>query len=93
MCSEIPPSQGGPLSDTNVPPMGARLKLSMTKDRINNLKIDPWKKTVLQAMREYGAFIGDTGSEEYFAIEADVQYKVSGDPDKWWNFGNNNWNP
>jgi hypothetical protein len=77
------------LSETNAPPMGTRLRLNMSEAQINGLNIDPWKKTILHALRKYGAFIGDTGSEGYFAIEAEagVQYKTYGEADKWYTFG------
>ncbi len=92
-CSEVPSSRGGPLANLNAPPMGARLRLNMSEADINNLNVDPWKKTVLHALREYGAFIGDTGAKGYFAIEAEagVQYQVAGDADEWYAFGQNNW--
>ena len=92
-CSKRSPARGGPLPDDNAPPLGTRLYLNMTEAQINDLNIDPWKKTVLHALREYGAFIGDTGSKGYFAIEAEagVQYKVAGNEDKWYSFGKNNW--
>jgi len=31
-----------------------------------------WKLTLLHAMAEYGAFIGDTGSAGYFVVEAEA---------------------
>ena len=77
------------LSEINAPPMGTRLRLNMSEAQINGLNIDPWKKTILQALREYGAFIGDTGTKGYFVIEAEagVQYLTYGKADRWWTFG------
>ena len=83
LCSEIG------LSDADAPHMGTRLRLNMSEAQINGLNIDPWKKTILQALRKYGAFIGDTGTKGYFVIEAEagVQYLTYGQTDKWWQFG------
>ncbi|HEX2741343.1 MAG TPA: Ig-like domain-containing protein [Rubrobacter sp.] len=77
------------LSETDAPPMGTRLRLNMSEAQINGLNIDSWKKTILQALRKYGAFIGDTGTKGYFVIEAEagVQYLTYGETDKWWAFG------
>jgi hypothetical protein len=78
---------------TNAPPLGARLRLNMSTSQINALAIPAWKKTVLQAMATYGAFMDDTGSSDYFdwQLESGSQYTTVGASDKWLSFGAANW--
>lgn len=84
---------GHPDANVNAPPMGAHFWLDMTEAEIDGLNISTWKKTILKAMHEYGAFLGDTGAQGYFALEAEGgnQYLSLGAyEDQWWTFGQNN---
>jgi hypothetical protein len=52
-------------SNTNAPPMGARLWLDMSEAEVDALNVKPTLKTILHAFREYGAIAGDTGGGGY----------------------------
>lgn len=41
-------------------PMGARLRLTLTHTQIDALNASSWQKTILHAMRTYGAYVMDT---------------------------------
>jgi hypothetical protein len=81
--------------NVDAPPMGALLQLDLTAAQIDALPIRQWKKTLLHAMAEYGAYFGDTGSRNLFAIEAEAgnQYTAFGYADPWWKFGGQYWEP
>jgi hypothetical protein len=51
-------------------PMGARLQLQVSDAQL--AAIDPARRAVYRAMRDYGMFVGDTGSDALFAIEQDA---------------------
>ncbi len=52
-------------SNTNAPPMGARLWLDMSEAEVEALNVKRTLKTILHAFREYGAIAGDTGGGGY----------------------------
>lgn len=68
--------------NTDRVPMGARLWLDMTQAEIDALAIPAWKKTILRALREYGAYMGDTGGPPSFGLmlESDATYTAFGTP-------------
>lgn len=85
-------------TNTNAPPMGARLHLNLTHqgkaadiNLINNnlnvpgASIPEWKKVLLRTLVEYGAIVNDTGTGSYFAFhtEAGIQYTSMGASDPW----------
>ena len=51
-------------------PMGARLQLQISDEQL--AAIDPARRPIYRAMRDYGMFVGDTGSGGLFAIEQDT---------------------
>ena len=67
---------------TDLPPMGARLKLEMTDLQISALLLPAWKKTILRALAKYGAYIGDTGGPGLgFMFESGTTYTPFGRAD------------
>ncbi|HEX8205538.1 MAG TPA: hypothetical protein VF587_05715 [Solirubrobacteraceae bacterium] len=73
-------------SEVDAPPMGTRVQLDMTLAEIDALQLAPWKKTILRALREYGAIMGDTGSSWAIATESGSTYTSFGHEDKWVSF-------
>jgi hypothetical protein len=71
------------MSEENAPPMGTRVMLDMTQAEIDALQLPSWKKTILRALREYGAIMGDTGSNWAIATESGSTYTSFGHEDKW----------
>jgi hypothetical protein len=55
-------SSDGVSENANAPAMGQRIYIAYTKAEIEALTVKPWLKTVLQALREYGAYVTDTGN-------------------------------
>lgn len=51
-------------------PMGARLQLQVSDAQL--AAIDPSRRPVYRAMRDYGMFVGDTGTGGLFTIEQDA---------------------
>lgn len=79
---------GTPVSrKPNAPATGAHFFYDRTPAQIDAMNIPKWKKTVLKALSRYGAFVGDTGSNWAFEIEAGATYTLAGASNKWWNFG------
>ena len=88
-CSELG------LSNVNAPPMGSRLQLGMSTSDIDALPVPGWKKTLLHAMAEHGALVGDTGCSGYLCIEMEAgnQYTSLGSySNKWADFAQANSN-
>ena len=77
-----PATKGGTLCGDNTDriPMGARLRLSMTAAEIDALAVPTWKKTILHALRTYGAYMGDTGGAASFGVmlESSATYTAFG---------------
>lgn len=71
--------QGSETVDTHAPPMGARLRLTMTEATINAQVWPSWVKLIAIALRKYGVFIGDTGGATtgrlVFKMESDNIYR------------------
>lgn len=51
-------------------PMGARLQLQVSDQQL--AAADPSRRPILRAMRDYGMFVGDTGSGALFSIEVEA---------------------
>jgi hypothetical protein len=65
---------GGRCDDTaNAPASGQWLQLKMTKGEIAASHLPAWQKTILFAFAKYGAFVGDTGGNEAFALQLESQ--------------------
>ncbi len=81
-CKKMGEDRGLTLENDNAPPLGARLRLNMTSQDIDALPIPDWKKKIVRAMRDYGAFVGDTGTQYFFAIEMESgnQYTSMSNP-------------
>jgi hypothetical protein len=79
------------MTDTNAPPMGARIFLNMTFAQINALPVPEWKRVFLRTLSKYGAIINDTGSSFYFSwqTESGNQYTSMGVSDAWLAFATN----
>jgi hypothetical protein len=78
------------LSETNAPPMGTRIMLDMSQAEIDALPFPSWKKTILTALREYGAIMGDTGSNWVFAEESGASRTSFGHEDPWERYAKDN---
>jgi hypothetical protein len=66
-------------SNTNAPPMGARIWLDMSFSEIDALSVKPTLKTIMKALREFGALVGDTGGGGYgFSFESPETYHSYG---------------
>jgi hypothetical protein len=76
-------------SDAGAPPLGARLWLDMTPAQIAALPVPAWKKTILHALRRYGAYVGDTtGGRVSWGLQAlsGSTYTSFGKPNPWVEF-------
>ncbi len=68
--------------ESNMPPLGARLKLAMSSAEIQALSVPTWKKTILTALSQYGGYVGDTGGPGFgFMFESSTSYTAIGDAD------------
>ena len=66
---------GGP----GAPPMGTRLQLDMTEAEIDGLGVEPWKKTIFEAMARFGIFVADTGGGTWgLRVQSDATYESFG---------------
>ena len=75
---------GGP----NAPAMGQHFYLEMSKRDIEALVVSKWEKAILQAMRRYGMFVGDTGGSGWgFKVESGTSETSFGRPDPWATLG------
>ena len=78
-------------SNVNAPPMGSHFQLAYSAAEIDALAVPPWKKTVLHALREYGAFVGDTtGGSWGFSLESGRTYTSFGYEDAMVRFAREN---
>jgi hypothetical protein len=75
---------GAACSDAaNAPAGGARFQLDYTAAEIDALAVPAWKKTILHALRTYGAYIGDTGGGGFnFQFESGSTYTSFGVKDR-----------
>jgi hypothetical protein len=67
---------------TVAPPMGARLRLNMSRAQIAALHLPRWKTAILLALARYGGYVGDTGGDGIgFMFESSTMYTSLGRPD------------
>jgi hypothetical protein len=68
----------------DAPPEGARFQLALSDERIDALRVPPWKRTILRAMANYGFFVGDTGGSPWdVVLESGSSYTSFGRRDPW----------
>jgi hypothetical protein len=89
-----PASNGGaacPPHEWGAPPLGARFTLAMSPAQIDALRVPRWKKTILTALAQYGAYFGDTGGPGFaLMFESSVSYTALGLPDPFVEFARKN---
>lgn len=74
----------GQTDPTNAPPAGALIQLNMTNAEIDALSTAAWRKTLLRAWAEYGAYIHDTGGQSISVrMESGQSYVALGGTDPW----------
>jgi hypothetical protein len=61
------------------PPMGARLQFNLSETEIDRLAVPGWKKTILHALRRYGAYVIDSGGTNAVMLESEQGHSVYGD--------------
>jgi len=68
----------------SAPKAGMRIQLNMSHAQISRLPVPAWKRTILTAMAEYGAIIGDTGGSATWGLEFESgsTYTSFGKPDQ-----------
>ncbi|MHB1836666.1 MAG: hypothetical protein ACYCXW_17090 [Solirubrobacteraceae bacterium] len=67
---------------TDAPAGGMRFQLDYSDAQIDALHVPTWKKTILRALANYGAFVGDTGgSGMNFQLQSGSTYTSFGYPD------------
>ena len=78
-------------SNENAPSMGMRFQLDMSVAEIEAMAVPRWKKTILRALAEYGAFVGDTGGSSWgIGFESGSTYTSFGMEDEMVRFGRQN---
>lgn len=84
-CNSSPAHSG---FEAKAPPMGAHFFYNLTPQQIDELNIQPWKKTILKALSRYGAFVGDTADNWGFEQESSYGYSsVENGARRWYDFG------
>lgn len=82
-----PTTTAGDANDLQRPVTGYHLQLNYTASEINALSVPSWKKTILQAMREYGMIIMDTGGSSWtLQFESGAMDTARGQTDRWRTF-------
>lgn len=83
----LPAAGNGAVCDEpqDAPAMGQLFWLDMSPEEIDALDAPPWRRTILHAMAEYGAYVGDTGGNEAFALkfESATSYTSFGQANPW----------
>jgi hypothetical protein len=68
----------GQISDVNAPPMGCHFQLDpsyATNSFLTTSGFPAWKQTVLKALRDYGAYVGDNGGSSFnIHLESETPY-------------------
>jgi hypothetical protein len=69
--------------ESHAPAVGQWFWLDMTRAEIEALGAPPWKETILRALADYGAYVGDTGGTESFGFhfESGSTYTSFGEDD------------
>jgi hypothetical protein len=77
------PTNGGTsCADSNVP-TGQWFRLNADDNEIESLPVAEWQKTILYAMRDYGMFVGDEGSNGAFEFEVESPATWSATANPW----------
>ena len=64
------------------PPLGQRFYYDASEAYIDGLNVPAWKKTILRALKRYGAYFGDTGGPGFsLMLESPETYRSVGKPD------------
>jgi hypothetical protein len=80
----------------NAPALGSRIHLNMSLTEIDHLAatygIPNWQVIILKCLSEYGGFVTDTGTQDFFALEFESgsQYTSVGLADRYLEFAKNN---
>lgn len=70
---------GSESNEPGVPPMGAHLRLNISKSEIKDLNLPGWKEAFVTAMAVYGGYIGDTGGPGFgFQLQSTLSYTAMG---------------
>jgi hypothetical protein len=85
--SYVYPAQAGGATcggqDPNLPPLGARFQLAMSRAQIAALGVPRWKRAILEALARYGGYVGDTGGPGFaIAMQSSATYTSFGAPDR-----------
>jgi hypothetical protein len=77
-------SDGGKDPSQGYPPMGTRFQLAMTDAQIDTLAVPVWKKAILRALKNYGAYLGDSTSSPWglMSLESGSTYTSFGYEDQ-----------
>ncbi|MBF5043583.1 hypothetical protein FGE12_14395 [Aggregicoccus sp. 17bor-14] len=81
----------------NAPAMGAHIFYDLTAAQIDALRrpsdnspLPAWKRTILKALNQYGAFVGDTAGSWGFEVESGYQYySTPSGVRRWYDTGRN----
>jgi hypothetical protein len=74
----------GDAEDVKRPITGCRFQLNYSKAEIEALAVPAWKMTILQAMREYGLIVVDTGGSSWsLNFESGTMDTAQGKADRW----------
>lgn len=74
-------------SNVNAPPLGALVTIDITDEEIENLSGPPSVKVIARAMRDYGAYVVDTGGSVGFWTESPVTFSAFGVTDPMYQVG------
>ena len=74
-------------SDADAPPNGALVTIDITDEEIANLTGPPSVKVIARAMRDYGAYVVDTGGSVGFWTQSAVTYSSFGVTDPMYEVG------
>jgi len=83
----VPPASGGGLlcsGQPGAPDAGMRFQLAMSDAQIDELGLPAWKKAILRAMADYGAYVEDTSGVRGWGVELESgsTYTSFGRPDQ-----------
>jgi hypothetical protein len=80
-------------NQAGMPPMGARLQITLTDEQIEGITLDgrpaPWYyKVILRAAKRYGMIVSDEGDSPWggLRIESGLQYEAMGQENVWKRF-------
>lgn len=74
-------------SNVNAPPIGALVTIDITDEEIAQLSGPPAVQVIARAMRDYGAYVQDTGGSFGFWVQSPLTYSVFGGIDPMYHVG------